>query len=278
MHDFIIPNNDYITSYYQKRTHPISGEVGKMHWGIDFGSLSGSDDILAIADGTVRIAEMQKGYGNVVLITHNVRGVSYESLYAHLASFNVKAGRKVKQGQLIGKKGNTGSSTAKHLHFELFNGYYRSDYKNTLNPLLYVFDPNTLELQQMLNKTAPFNLKEDGYRGEQTINAIAVYQKRAGLGVDGYAGANTFNKLKEEVKSISKVASSTSTIKKDKTANTGTAYITFSGTLKKQYQEYLKEAINQKILQPKWLEDYNAGRLTTADALHLNIFIRKNLK
>lgn len=51
---------------------------------------------------------------------------------------------------------------------------------------------------------------------------------------------------------------------------------TSSGTLKKAYQDYLQDAINKKIIQPKWLQEYNAGKLTVAEALHLDILISAN--
>ncbi|MEK4025543.1 peptidoglycan DD-metalloendopeptidase family protein [Sporosarcina sp. FSL W7-1283] len=277
MHDFISPATSHITSFYGSRTHPITGVKNKFHYGIDYSGLA-SHDVVSAADGIVRIAKSMAGYGNVIMITHTIRGKIYETVYAHLQTFNVKQGAKVKQGQLIGIMGNTGSSTSRHLHFELFNGHYRSNYSNTLNPLAYVFDPNTLELQQLLNKTAPFNLKEDGFRGENTINATAVFQKRQKLNVDGYAGNATFDTLRKLVKSPPKQVASDSpllNIIANNESNTGTL-ITTSETLKKAYTEHLQRAIDSKIVQPKWLQDYLSGKLSISDAIHLDVLIRAN--
>lgn len=279
MHDFISPASSHITSFYGSRTHPITGVKNKFHYGIDYSGLA-SHDVVAAADGVVRIAKHMAGYGNVIMITHNIGGRIYETVYAHLDSFKVKQGVKVKQGQSIAVMGNSGSSTSRHLHAELFNGYYRSDYSNTLNPLQYFFDANTLELQQLLNKTAPFNLKEDGFRGENTINAIAVFQKRQGLTVDGYAGAATFSTLRKLVNNPPKQVASDSPLNSVIANNKSNTemLITTSATLKKSYEDFLQQAVNQKIIQPKWKQDYLGGSLSISDAIHLDILIRNNMK
>jgi hypothetical protein len=74
------------------------------------------DPIVAIADGTVVFAEWGGGYGNLVIVEHDGGWSSY---YAHLSEFAVKAGEKVRQGQLLGGAGTTGYSTGPHLHFEI---------------------------------------------------------------------------------------------------------------------------------------------------------------
>lgn len=59
-------------------------------------------------------------YGNYVKIIHDVDGRKYYTLYAHLEPGTAASvGTEVKQGQIIGKIGNTGNSSSKHLHFEL---------------------------------------------------------------------------------------------------------------------------------------------------------------
>ena len=86
------------------------------------------DNIIAHTDGTV-IKVMDKmtgtncvhdpegmGYGNYVMIQHND---NYVTLYAHLASVDVKQGQKVSKGSVIGFMGNTGFSYGAHVHFEL---------------------------------------------------------------------------------------------------------------------------------------------------------------
>ena len=74
---------------------------------------------LSCNDGIVELTQKMKfPYGNVIVIKHDS---NLYSVYAHLATKGilVKKGQKVKKGQVIGIVGNTGNSTAPHLHFEL---------------------------------------------------------------------------------------------------------------------------------------------------------------
>lgn len=108
----------YISSPYGMRTHPITGEY-KLHTGTDFcaAGINGKT-VYAVKDGVVIYAAKHKAYGNFVIIDHG-QGVS--SCYAHMqdGSMKVAVGDKVQQGQPIGKVGDTGYSTAPHLHFEI---------------------------------------------------------------------------------------------------------------------------------------------------------------
>jgi murein DD-endopeptidase MepM/ murein hydrolase activator NlpD len=61
-------------------------------------------------------AQMADSWGNIIVIQHD--GI-YSTSYSHLKSMDVKAGDKVKKGQVIGLVGHTGLSTKDHLHFEL---------------------------------------------------------------------------------------------------------------------------------------------------------------
>ncbi|MGL5649822.1 MAG: M23 family metallopeptidase [Clostridium sp.] len=105
--------------------HPTHGGVvtsafgerwGKMHKGLDISRNSG-DDVVACLDGVVKSRFYEEeGYGNVVILDH---GNGYESRYAHMSSFNVNIGDKVKAGNKVGSVGSTGKSTGPHLHFEI---------------------------------------------------------------------------------------------------------------------------------------------------------------
>jgi murein DD-endopeptidase MepM/ murein hydrolase activator NlpD len=63
----------------------------------------------------VSFAGVQRGYGNVIEVTH--RG-NQSTLYAHLSRIFVRKGQKIEQGERIGAVGSTGASTGPHLHFE----------------------------------------------------------------------------------------------------------------------------------------------------------------
>ena len=124
-----------ISSHYGHRTDPFY-KVTKFHGGIDFSGPVGTG-IYATGDGVVSMVEQNKrGYGNNIIIDH---GYGYKTRYAHLHSFSVKKGDKVQRGQEIGKMGNTGKSTAPHLHYEVIKN------KKTVNPIHFFFNDITPE-------------------------------------------------------------------------------------------------------------------------------------
>ncbi|MDQ0339305.1 murein DD-endopeptidase MepM/ murein hydrolase activator NlpD [Caldalkalibacillus uzonensis] len=89
---------------------------GRPHNGIDIAGVS-DRTIVAADNGTVVKAGWHSGgYGNTVIINHNN---GYRTLYAHLASVNVRPGQTVQRGEAIGVMGSTGNSTGVHLHFEV---------------------------------------------------------------------------------------------------------------------------------------------------------------
>ena len=72
----------------------------------------------------------------MMIIDH---GYGYKTLYGHMSKFNVKMGQKVKRGDIIGFVGNTGLSTAPHLHYEvILNGV-------KVNPVNYYFNDLTAD-------------------------------------------------------------------------------------------------------------------------------------
>lgn len=118
----------YITSPYGWRMHPVLG-YPRLHAGTDFRAYCGTP-IMASASGTVVGSTYRGGYGNQVLVNHGtVNGSNLMTSYNHLSRFAVSSGQKVKQGQVIGYSGNTGTSSACHLHLEVYvNGA-------TVNPM-----------------------------------------------------------------------------------------------------------------------------------------------
>ncbi|MFV0265641.1 MAG: M23 family metallopeptidase [Draconibacterium sp.] len=118
------------------RMHPIY-KVKKMHWGQDFTAPIGTP-IYATGDGVITEVEGSKrskvGLGLNIKIDH---GFGYETVYGHLNEFNVKRGQHVKRGDIIGYVGNTGGSTAPHLHYEVHKNGQK------LNPMYYMFQDLT---------------------------------------------------------------------------------------------------------------------------------------
>ncbi|HEX6227454.1 MAG TPA: M23 family metallopeptidase [Chryseolinea sp.] len=139
-----------LSSGYGWRTHPIY-KVKKMHPGIDFAASIGTP-IYATADGTVEQVSVKfSGYGKMVEIDH---GFGYRTRYAHMHGFAVRSGQNVKRGDLIGYVGNTGMSTAPHLHYEvLINGSQVDPvhyFYNDLSPAEY---EKVLELASIENQS-----------------------------------------------------------------------------------------------------------------------------
>lgn len=109
----------YVTSEYGMRLHPIL-HIWRLHAGIDLRDYC-NQPVYAGRAGTVQWAKYRSGYGNQVLIDHGwVNGASLMSSYNHLTRWVVSAGQQVSTGQLIGYAGNTGTSAACHLHFEVY--------------------------------------------------------------------------------------------------------------------------------------------------------------
>ncbi len=107
-------NGARLSSSFGMRKHPISG-FNKIHQGTDFAAPMGTP-IMASGDGKIVKARWCGGGGNCIKIKHNS---TYSTVYAHMSKFgrNIKEGKKVKQGQIIGYVGSTGTSTGPHLHY-----------------------------------------------------------------------------------------------------------------------------------------------------------------
>jgi murein DD-endopeptidase MepM/ murein hydrolase activator NlpD len=131
-----------ISSGFGVRIDPIY-KVRKFHSGLDFTARVGTP-VYATGDGKVLEAEYNRGgYGMAILIDN---GFGYQTLFAHLSKFYVRVGQKVKRGELIGAVGNTGKSTAPHLHYEVHKG------KVSLNPIYFFSNDLTPEeYEKVLN-------------------------------------------------------------------------------------------------------------------------------
>ena len=105
-----------LSSGFGTRKHPILG-YARAHKGVDFAAPRGTP-IKAAGDGVVERADVYGSFGNYVRIRH---ANSYETAYAHLNGFarGIRAGKRVRQGDIIGYVGTTGRSTGPHLHYEV---------------------------------------------------------------------------------------------------------------------------------------------------------------
>jgi hypothetical protein len=140
----LLKRNVKALSGFGLRLHPVH-KVRKMHQGIDFTAPRGSA-IQATGDGTViSVKSSRVGYGNSVIIDH---GYGFTTLYGHMSRILVNVGDKVVKGEKIGEVGNSGTSTAPHLHYEVrIKG-------NPVDPIIYVLDDLSPEEYQELVERA----------------------------------------------------------------------------------------------------------------------------
>ena len=123
----------FVSSGFGKRTDPFTKRIS-YHEGLDFQTRTGAK-VYATADGVVTSAKYRRGYGYTVEIDH---GNGMLTRYAHNAKNLVRAGDKVERGDVIAYVGNSGRSTAPHLHYEVrINGVAQ-------NPLKYILPSDVI--------------------------------------------------------------------------------------------------------------------------------------
>ncbi|MBO5217173.1 MAG: M23 family metallopeptidase [Alistipes sp.] len=136
------------------RIHPIL-KYRKMHQGVDLGGKIG-DPVYTTGDGiieTVVLSRARTSYGTQIVVNH---GFGYKTRYAHLDKVFVEQGDTVSRGELIAEMGNTGISTAPHLHYEVI-------YKGSVvNPINY-FDK---DMSTEAYKSLMGQIQEENYEGE----------------------------------------------------------------------------------------------------------------
>jgi murein DD-endopeptidase MepM/ murein hydrolase activator NlpD len=125
----IWPLRGYLSAGFGNRIDPFTGQRD-FHPGIDI-SVPRGTKVVAPADGVVVFCGPRSGYGNAMMIDH---GFGIVTRYGHLDAFNAKPGQRVKRGDVIAFSGNTGRSTAPHLHYEVWvNDQMR-------NPIEFIID------------------------------------------------------------------------------------------------------------------------------------------
>lgn len=155
----------YITDEYGYRIDPITGVSGSFHTGTDmstYKSCSSCMNILSVATGVVGTTGYSSSMGNYVVIWHNINGQNYSSMYMHLSAIYVSPNQEVSKDTVIGYMGNTGWSTATHLHLTMLtchlwkpgaDCYYPSD---TTDSRSYINFPSAM-YQDWENRTSYYN-------------------------------------------------------------------------------------------------------------------------
>jgi murein DD-endopeptidase MepM/ murein hydrolase activator NlpD len=123
------PTKGYLTSAFGWRIHPLTGRR-HFHQGLDIATQYGNK-VKATGSGVVLVAGHWDYLGNLVIIDH---GFGFTTRYGHMASITVKAGDRVKRYHVIGYVGNSGRSSAPHLHYEV------RYYDKPLNPMNFIID------------------------------------------------------------------------------------------------------------------------------------------
>jgi murein DD-endopeptidase MepM/ murein hydrolase activator NlpD len=156
------------SKFNPNRKHPIL-KTSRPHNGVDYAAPTGTP-VLATGDGKVAFVGTKGGYGHTVVLNH---GGKYSTLYAHLSKFKsgLKAGQRIKQGQVIAYVGMSGLATGPHLHYEFrvngvhknpltvalpkaepLNKQYMADFKLQSQPLLAQLDATELPLLALFNQ------------------------------------------------------------------------------------------------------------------------------
>jgi murein DD-endopeptidase MepM/ murein hydrolase activator NlpD len=123
------PVRGYLSSNFGNRSDPFTG-LKDFHPGIDISTPIGTK-VQAPADGVVVSVGEKGGYGNSVVIDH---GYGMMTRYGHLAGYNVRAGQRVRRGDVIGFVGQTGRANAPHLHYEVWV------HDQAQNPIHFILD------------------------------------------------------------------------------------------------------------------------------------------
>lgn len=176
-------SNQRITSEFGKRN--FAGM--EWHSGVDLGPITQcveGDELYAVDDGIVRVSKADSdnknvGYGYYIVIEHE----NYCTLYAHLQKLELQVGENVKAGQVIGHMGNTGESTAPHLHFEIRNcpydhpyfwtkGTYKGQFLMCINPVNFFLKPHWAEKHKTSLESKGIKINDTRYDDYMTRGEV----------------------------------------------------------------------------------------------------------
>ncbi len=113
-----MPINNFITSLYGDRLHPIHKEK-KFHNGVDINGYKGQV-IYCVLNGVITEKYYNETYGNVLVYEGNINNRSIKIFMAHLDESLVEIGEKVETGQKIAIVGDSGITTGVHLHLSIY--------------------------------------------------------------------------------------------------------------------------------------------------------------
>jgi murein DD-endopeptidase MepM/ murein hydrolase activator NlpD len=186
-----------VTSSYGPRRHPITGEIGKMHHGIDYG---GTFPVLAAQDGiVVHIGWSPRGGGHVVIVRH---ASNLFTVYYHgKEKTKFKKNDRVMTGDVIYTSGSTGASTGPHLHFEV-----RSPTRlwgQTKDPKSYMTDKPISEKPNTGGDLSYNNIAVNGRLDRNTWKAWqeALKARHGYRGIiDGKPGTMTWSSIQQSAK------------------------------------------------------------------------------
>ena len=129
------PLRGWVTSGFQSANDPLR----RQHLGLDIAAREGPP-VIATGDGMVIFADWDQDLGWLVVVEH---GYGFTTRYGHNSSIRVERGNRIRRGQIIALVGNTGRSSAPHLHYEVWmNG-------SPVNPRLYL--PDLLRWDDLLS-------------------------------------------------------------------------------------------------------------------------------
>ncbi len=155
------------SKFSRSRLHPIL-KRRMPHLGVDYAAAKGTP-VYAIGDGNIIKAKYEGAAGNYVKIKHNS---TFTSGYMHLFKFgeNIRSGKNVKQGQLIGYVGSTGRSTGPHLDFRIWKNGQAVDPLKLKPPSVKPITKS--KLSEYLESVKEYRYKLDKTQSKTVTNKI----------------------------------------------------------------------------------------------------------
>ena len=148
------------------RKHPVLNKI-RAHKGVDYAAPMGTP-VRATGDGVVAFAGKDGGFGRKIKLKH---GGAYSTVYAHLQRIgkNIRRGKEVKQGQIIGYVGQSGLATGPHLHYEFqIHGVHRNPLTVKLPKVKAIAKKNLPEFKKTI---VPILAELDRVTGKSVISA-----------------------------------------------------------------------------------------------------------